>query len=679
VSTGFDLDHFLGLPRLSGLRLSPAGDRLVVSVSRPNNEQKKFASTLWELDPRGERPARRLTRSAPGESNAEFLPDGSLAFTSTRPDPDLKPDVANEREENGALWLLPHGGGEARVIAAPPGGVEGIRVARGANVLAFGVAFHAGATDLEEDAAKEKARKDAGVQARLFETYPIRFWDHYLGPRQRHLFTGTLGDDPEGRLADLTDLDPDGRDAYREVDFDILPDGSALVTGRHRQDEITKPAIDLVAIDRASRARRVLSAGDFWHEGARVSPDGRWVACIRTSNGSPDEAAQARAWLIDLETGDGRVLSEDLDAVWPHELAWAPDSSAVFISADRLGNIAVHRVELADGRVTLLSADGAYTDLCPTPDGQTLYALWATVTSPARPVRLDARASGQQPEVLPFPGLSEAELAVPGVAERLTATASDGTPIGSWLVRPADASAEKPAPLVVFIHGGPVGTWNTWHWRWNPHLLVERGYAVLLPDPAISTGYGQAFVHRGWGRWGETPFTDLISAVDGALDERPDLDRSRTAAMGGSFGGYMANWVAGNTDRFKAIVTHASLWEMRGFHGTTDHGPSWELEFGDPYADASRYEAASPHQFVDRIRTPMLVIHGELDHRVPISEALRLWTDLSRHGVDARFLYFPDENHWILKPQNARIWYETVLAFLDQHVLGAEWKQPALL
>jgi dipeptidyl aminopeptidase/acylaminoacyl peptidase len=223
-----------------------------------------------------------------------------------------------------------------------------------------------------------------------------------------------------------------------------------------------------------------------------------------------------------------------------------------------------------------------------------------------------------------------------------------------------------------------MASWNSWSWRWNPHLLAARGYAVLLPDPGLSTGYGQEQIARGWGRWGEEPYSDVMTATDAAL-KRPDLDASRTGLMGGSFGGYMANWVAGSTDRFKAIVTHASLWELRGFHGTTDFGSQWEREFGDPYVDASRYEASSPHRLVGRIRTPMLVIHGERDHRVPISEALRLWTDLSRHGVEARFLYFPDENHWILKPQNARVWYETVLAFLDQHVLGTEWKRPALL
>ena len=679
MTNRFDLDHFLGLPRLSGLRLSPDGARLVVAVSRPNAEKKKFASSLWEMDPAGTRPAHRLTRSGPGESSAEFIPDGSIVFTSSRPDPDMTPEEAKEREENPALWLLPAGGGEARVIAAPPGGIDGLRAARAASVVGFGVGFHRGATDLKEDAAKEKARKDAGVQAQLFEDFPIRLWDHYLGPRDRHLFTGVLPADPEGKIAEPADLDPDARGAYRDLAFDLLPDGSAVVTGRHRQDEITHPCVDLVLIDRETRAQRVLAAGDAWHDGVRVSPDGRWAVAVRSRNGDPDNAADARVWLVEIATGEGRPLTDGLDAVWPHELAWAPDSSAVFVAADRLGNVAVHRVELEGGAVTLLAAAGAFSELNPSPDGSAVYALWATMTAPPRPVRLGAHDADQTPELLPFPGLSDEDIATPSVAERLTAHAADGVEVQSWLLRPREASAQKPAPLVVFIHGGPVGTWNSWSWRWNPNLLVDRGYAVLLPDPAISTGYGQDFVQRGWGRWGEAPFTDLMSAVDAALAERPDLDATRTAAMGGSFGGYMANWVAGNTDRFRAIVTHASLWELRGFHGTTDHGPSWELEFGDPYQDPGRYEAASPHQFVGRLKTPMLVIHGEQDHRVPISEALKLWTDLSRHGADAKFLYFPDENHWILKPQNARIWYETVFAFLGQHVLDAEWERPALL
>jgi dipeptidyl aminopeptidase/acylaminoacyl peptidase len=354
---------------------------------------------------------------------------------------------------------------------------------------------------------------------------------------------------------------------------------------------------------------------------------------------------------------------------------WSGDGATIFFTADEDGLSPVFRLDVASSEITRLSAEGAFTDLQPTPDGKHVYALRSTMASPPEVVILDAHAVDQTPRPLPTPGLP---LDVPGSLERVTATASDGTPIRSWLVLPKEASSNSPAPLVVFIHGGPVGSWNAWSWRWNPHLLAEQGYAVLLPDPAISTGYGQAFVDRGRARWGKEPFTDLMAAVDAAI-ARPDIDETRTAAMGGSFGGYMSNWVAGHTNRFKCIITHARLWALDQFHATTDMSVYWEREFGDPYADASVYLANSPHRFVGNIKTPMLVIHGELDHRVPISEGLRLFTDLKRHGVDSKFLYFPDENHWILKPQNARVWYDTVFSYLDQHVLGKDWQRPAKL
>lgn len=375
-------------------------------------------------------------------------------------------------------------------------------------------------------------------------------------------------------------------------------------------------------------------------------------------------------------SGSGRDLTPELD-LWPEKPVWSPDSQAIYFSADRLGGHAVLRVGVDGGEATMLADDGAYTDLQPTPDGTSLFVLRSSYAEPPRPVRLslaDGRAT-----VTPLASFRELdELELPGRVERMSARASDGVEIGSWLVTPRDASAAQPAALVVWAHGGPLGSWNSWHWRWNPHLLAARGYAVLLPDPALSTGYGFDFIQRGWGRWGDEPYTDIMAAFDAAAN-RDDLDTERASLMGGSFGGYMANWVAGNSDRFRAIVTHASLWHLRSFYGTTDIGTWWEREFGNPYKDATLYEQASPHRLVGNIRTPMLVIHGEKDFRVPISEGLALWTDLARHGVEARFLYFPDENHWVLKPQNARLWYATVIAFLDQHVRGLPWRRPDLV
>ena len=675
--TEFDVDRLLDLPRLSALRLSPDGQRLVVAVGGPDPEGKTMRSALWQVDPAGVAPPRRLTRSAAGEAGgAAFLPDGSLLFTSSRPDPDTKPDPEKKIH---ALWLLPPDGGEARLLAAPEGGVDGVVTARSAPVVAFGARMFPGAVDVAADAERGSARKEAGVGALLFEDdYPIRHWDHWLAPRRRRLFGATLAADPEAPLPAPRDVQPDVETlTFEETGMDLAPDGSFLVAARH--DISALPAIreDLVAFDLGTGAARVLTPGDAWYDAPAVSPDGRSVAAIRTTFGSPDEASRVTLVLIDLATCEQRTLAADLDR-WPESPAWAADGSAVFFTADDDGHHPAYRVDLADGGVTRLTAVGALGDLCPTPDGSALFALRSTIGSPPRIVRLDAQMTDQVPAELTN-GIHERGIVAPGVVERVTAQAADGTAIGSWLVRPPGASADAKVPLVVWVHGGPLGSWSAWHWRWNPHVLAARGYAVLMPDPALSTGYGQAMVARGWNDWGGAPYEDVTAAVDAVLAERADLDSSRTALMGGSYGGYMANWVAGHTDRYRAIVTHASLWELRGFHGTTDTGAFWEHEMGDPYREPERYTRQSPFEHLTKIRTPMLVIHGEQDFRVPVSEGLRLWTDLRRHGVAAKFLYFPDENHWVLKPQNARLWYATVLAYLDEHLLDLPFERPALL
>jgi dipeptidyl aminopeptidase/acylaminoacyl peptidase len=284
---------------------------------------------------------------------------------------------------------------------------------------------------------------------------------------------------------------------------------------------------------------------------------------------------------------------------------------------------------------------------------------------------LAAAGAGIAATPLPSPA---AEIELPGRLEEIRLE-RDGVKLRAFLALPAGAGPENPAPLLLWIHGGPVASWNAWAWRWNPWIMVAAGYAVLLPDPALSTGYGLEFIDRGCDDWGGAPYLDLMAATDKAL-ARADIDQTRTGAMGGSFGGYMANWVAGHTDRFKAIVTHASLWDLESFYGTTDLGYWWEREF-----TPEGVERNSPSKSVANIKTPMLVIHGDKDYRVPIGEGLRLWADLlSRSGLPAgpdgssphRFLYFPTENHWVLTPAHAKVWYGTVLSFLARHVLGMD-------
>ncbi|CAN5649885.1 S9 family peptidase [soil metagenome] len=683
----FTVDDMLALPRLSSLALSPGGERLVVSAAREADGGKKLATAIYELDKDGEKPPRRLTRSRPGESGAKFAPDGGLIFTSKRPNPDG--EKADEEDEKPSLWLLPNEGGEARPLIAPSGGVASFAVAREAGAIVFSAGMAPGAESGEDDAKFEKAREDAGVSAQLFEGYPIRFWDHFLGPREPRLHFVAETPEGEGIMDGAKDLTPEPGRSLDLSSFDISPDGATVVSSRWNDTEApTKRRLILIAIDTETGKERILADDpDAWYSSPAISPDGKLAAAIREEKSTPEGPGDHTLVLFDLESGKGggeagggeaggggRDLLPGFD-MWPSGAVWG-DSKTLFFTADAEGHSPAFRLDVVEsGNVVRLSGEGAYSDLCPAPDGETVFALRSKVSEPPRPVALDARAERRSPRLIPtFEGTPD----LPAKVERVVAEAGDGSSVPAWLLVPPGASKDEPAPLAVFIHGGPLNSWNSWHWRWNPHVFVNEGWAVLLPDPALSTGYGMDAIRRGWGRWGDVVYGDVMDAVYGA-EGREEIDGSRAVVMGGSFGGYMANWVIGKTDRFRAAITQASLWNLENFHGTTDLGAWWEREFGDPYKDLTRYRKQSPHSNVAGIKTPTLVIHGEMDFRVPISEALTLWTDLKRHGVPAKFLYFPDENHWVVKPNNSRLWYETVLGFMEHHARGGAWEKPELL
>ncbi len=403
-----------------------------------------------------------------------------------------------------------------------------------------------------------------------------------------------------------------------------------------------------------------------------LSPDGRIPA--------PDRPPHIELRILDLATGETDEVVPGWDR-WAVEYRWTPDGSALIATADEDGRCPVFVLDPATHTATRITADdAAFTHPRPAADGS-LFAIRSSYELPPEVVRIDltgALATGEAVPAQRLRGVAEPP-ALPGTLTEIETTADDGARVRAWLALPQGADAEHPAPLLLWVHGGPLNSWNAWTWRWCPWLLVSQGYAVLLPDPALSTGYGEAFIARGWNSWGGKPFTDLMAITDEAL-RRHDLDHTRTAAMGGSFGGYMANWIAGQTDRFDAIVTHASLWAMDGFRYTTDAAHYWKYELDDQMTLAH-----SPNTRVAQINTPMLVVHGDKDYRVPIGEGLRLWYELlasSKLAADDdgrsphRFLYFPDENHWVLSPQHAKVWYQTVSAFLGQHVLGEDRDYP---
>ncbi|GAA1403087.1 S9 family peptidase [Pseudonocardia kongjuensis] len=668
-----DLDAYVALPRLGGLALSPDGSRLVTGVAELESDATRYRTALWEVDPDGGTPARRLTRGAAGESGPVFTPAGDLLFRSSRPDL----DAGQETDPATALWLLPAGGGEARQIGGRPGGIADVAVATGAGTLVASSPTLPGAVTAADDEQRRSARSDAKVTAILHTGYPVRHWDHDLGPAGNRLLVAPADGDGPGESG-WTDLTPAPGRALDETAFDVSPDGSTVVTGWHRAHGHGSWRPGIVAIDTVTGEHRDLLSDDGHEYGdPRISPDGRTVVVRRERVSTPQVAPRTDLVLVPLAGGAARPVAEGWDR-WPTSVRWTADSSALIVTADDGGRGPLFRIDLAPGAdtVTRLTGDhGCYTDPCPSPDGRWVYALRNAVDAAPAPVRVDATARDGAPVQLrgPVPAVQ-----LPGGLTEVETTAPDGTRLRSWLVLPDGAGPDRPAPLLLWIHGGPLASWNAWAWRWNPWLLAARGYAVLLPDPALSTGYGQDFVQRGWGRWGGPPYEDLMTATDAAL-ARPDVDDTRVAVMGGSFGGYMANWIAGHTDRFAAIVTHASLWALDQFGPTTDHAEYWLTEMTPEMAEAN-----SPHRHADAIVTPMLVIHGDKDYRVPIGEGLRLWWDLVSRQPDPaanphRFLYFPDENHWVLSPNHSILWYRTVYAFLGEHVLGEPWETPELL
>lgn len=671
----FDLDAFIGATRCSPteLALSPDGRRLVAAAAIVNRDHTRFVSALYEIPLDGGGRPRRLTRSEHGESSPSFAADGSLWFVSER----VPPEGSGEESEPTTQLLRLPPGGEAEPVACPPGGVTGYALAEAAAVPAVLTGISPRVADWAGDAELAAARSRREVTALLVTDLPARHWDRWLAPRSRRLFVATADAEPHG--AGWVDVDPGAGSSLEQSSVAMAPDGTVAVADRVRGDaDVTARPVDLVAYEREGgtlRSRAVLADGADHVEPA-VSPDGRQVVCVRAERSTPAGPGDRTLALAEVADTDGawRDLLPGFDR-FPGEPVFSRDGRSVLFCADEHGRRPLFAVDLATRAVTRLAADGDYHAPRPAPDG-TVYALRSTLGAPPRVVAVDPTEPDQVPAALPTPG---DDVEGPGRVERLTATAEDGTEIGAWLIAPpAAGGSDRAAPLAVFIHGGPVSSWTEWSWRWQPHVLAARGWAVLLPDPALSTGYGLDFVARGWGRWGAEPFTDLMAAVETAA-ARDDVDGDRVAALGGSFGGYMANWAAGHTNRFDAIVTHASLWDLESFHGTTDHGPVWEREFGDPYTEPERYRRWSPRRFVGEITTPMLVIHGTRDYRVPESEGLTLWTDLRRHGVESAYLHFPDEHHWVLAPAHARLWYDTVLAWLDHHVLGEPWRRPDLV
>ncbi|MGP9683500.1 S9 family peptidase [Brachybacterium sp. AOP3-A1-3] len=713
--TSESIEALLDATRLAGLETTEGG-RILAKVSSPNAKGTAYRSALVELE--GDR-ILPLTRGDASIGAVAVAEDGTTFFTAKRVGEDgSEADASGDAQ----LWALPVRG-EARELAARPGGFGALHLA-GGHLLAE-LEVHSQAADEIEHARLSAARETAKVTAAFHAAFPTRYWDQDLGPTRTVLALAALPEDldwaeateptgsatadsatgsatqpADGSAADPADgsatgsaTDPatgsadDGPRAqvlhFRHVEMppgrlvgwtvDRIGSRALVAMSDSRGDLVAAPDLYLLDLIGAQPPRLLREAtAEVEYGPGEFSPDGTRALIGRQQIWTQHASLSASVELLDLSDGTTTTVWPELDH-WVDPV-WLDDTTLIATSDDHgRGSVWIGGVDDPTPRRV---AGGPEQDLAfssASVAGGAVIASASGIDVAPFPVRIDP-ATGVVEE-LPNPAAS---LASAGTLTEIIATAEDGTDLRAWLRVP---EGEGPHPLVVFAHGGPWGSWNAWTYRWNPNPFVAAGYAVLLPDPAISTGYGQAMIDRGQHELGGAPFTDIMALTDAAV-ERTDIDAERTAFAGGSYGGYMANWVAGHTgDRFRCIVTHASLWDTESMGHTTDNA-GWERSMRD------QNQQYNPKDYVGDIVAPMLVIHGDRDYRVPIAQGHALWYDLHEFSAtprDAdgrtrhRYLYFPDEGHWIQGRGNAQVWYETFLGFLDEHVRGVAWERPATL
>jgi dipeptidyl aminopeptidase/acylaminoacyl peptidase len=378
------------------------------------------------------------------------------------------------------------------------------------------------------------------------------------------------------------------------------------------------------------------------------------------------EADQKQLILYERSTGKRLNLTEQFDYS-VNDMVWSPDSKAIYFNADDKSNESLFKLSIAGRQLETLVGKGYTHSLRIVPDGKSLVVARESINQPAEIFRIDT--DGKNIKKLTAVNESRLSQIEMNAKEDFWFDGAGGTKVHGFIVKPPGFDAGKKYPMVFLIHGGPQGQWgDQFHYRWNAQMFAARGNVVVLINPRGSTGYGQRFTDEISRDWGGKAYEDLMLALDHVLKTYPFIDGKRLAAAGASYGGYMVNWIAGHTDRFRCLVSHDGVFNPKSMYGTTEElwFPEWELG-GTPYKNPELYEKWSPMAFAHNFKTPMLVIHGQMDFRLDVSEGFQLFTALQRQGVKSKMLYFPDEGHFVGKPANAELWYKTVLDWIDEN------------
>jgi dipeptidyl aminopeptidase/acylaminoacyl peptidase len=643
------------LVRLGDTDISPDGRLAVVTVTQFDVKENKGATDLWLFSTDG-RTSRRLTSDKASDSSPRFSPDGSMiAFVSKRGD-----------DEQGQIYVIPVDGGEAQRLTDVPTGANAPKWFPDGRKIAFASSIWIDLVRWEDQAKRLKERDKSKMSAQVWDRAPISYWDRFLDDREPHLFSIEItGGEPIAITRQSGFHLP--KSEYSDSTYDISPDGTEITFSTDTDKTGIDSNFDLIALDSCGckPARNLTEDNRADDRSPIYSPDGKWLAY--TAQSIPGfYADRGKLFLIDRTTSERRDLSLDFDRTVSGPI-WRADSKAIYSAIDDAATNRVYRFDLAaPGKPKAITGAGSFGNLsvaATTGTRPVAVALRQSFKEPPTLVRLDL-GSGAATQLSKFNDATLATTAQ-GRVESVTYSGAGGAPVQMWVVYPPDFDPSKKYPVFMLLHGGPHnGIQDAVQWRWNAQVFANWGYIVTWHNFHGSSGFGQAFTDAINPDRITKPYEDTIKAAEW-LAAKPYVDADRMVAGGGSYGGFLASTLLGRAHPFKALIAHAAVYNNFTQIGA-DYGAERDrfFEFWERPEEFARY---SPHTSAGNFATPTLVIHGQLDMRVPVNQGIELFNTLQKRGVPSKFVYYPDENHWILKPQNSLFWYKTVREWVETY------------
>lgn len=660
---GFTVEDLVRLERVGSPALSPDATRVVYTVRSTNIEKNRGNTQLWMIDLRAAKPTPvRLTHSDTSSSEPEWSANGDAVY------------FLSSRSGSSQVWRLPMGGGEAARVTDLALDVDNFRISPNGERIALSMGVFRDCADLACTKTRLDAMAKDKASGKVYDRLFVRHWDTWSDGRNAVLYSAPI--DANGRvsatpvsLSGTLDGDVPSKPFGDRDEYRFSPDGKSIVFGVRiaGKSEAWSTNFDLFQVPAAGGAapRNLTEENPAWDSKPSFSPDGKTLAYLAMRKPG-FEADRFQLVFMDVASGKKRLVAEK----WDRSIAdyrWTPDGKAVLATADDIGNHRLFSIDAASGKVTPLSDKGYVGQF--DVRGKTIVMSKANLGSPAQlfKARLGDTAATQITD-LNAEALKDVKF---GEYEQFSFVGANGDTVYGHVMKPWNAAPGAKYPIAFLVHGGPQGSFsNSWSYRWNPQTYAGAGYATVFIDFHGSTGYGQAFTDSISGDWGGKPLEDLKKGLDAAVKKFPWLDRERSCALGASYGGYMMNWIAGNwPDGFKCLVNHDGVFDTRGMAYATEELWFTEWENGGTYYDKpAEYEKFNPVHHVKNWKTPMLVIQGDLDFRIPTSQAIGTFSALQRQGVESKLIVFPDENHWVLKPANSIQWHHTVKNWLNQHL-----------